>query len=554
LPIPADSTVPVRATVTLDIPERGMEGLWLDPFTGRVLQKFTADSGPQTLTIPDFQVDIALRIRAAGSNWTPVADAGTDQGVVDTDDDGREKVTLDASRSNDPDGTIASYVWTEDGSQVAAGVQPTVSFPVGTHALTLAVTDDQGATDTAGVVVKVDPANAPTITVLTPRGEESYAVGQTITVTWTSKNVAGNVRIDSNHGGYRWGSWEPSAEDDGNWTSFALPDGVAKYPATGWKFRVAPASERGPASESGVFSIHKLPPTNLLPVASPVASPTGGDAPLQVQFHGSGSSDPDGTIVRYHWDFGNGADSNEADPVYVYEQPGTYTVTLTVTDDAGATGTATISISVGGDVRRLSLTPLADSWIQDEGGKNRDGNMGVLDLMAIGGRWQSTYFRGLIRFDWSSIPAAATVTDARLRLYHTVNAVEGSNVNDISAYVVLKDWKEREVTWNNYATRHPWTQPGAAAIGQDRDGTVLATRSFRSATPINQYYDFDVTSAFRDHAGGAGPQYGFILVGKEAPAANRYFTGFSSKESTVHPALLEVAYTMPPAIQGLPRQ
>jgi len=170
--------------------------------------------------------------------------------------------------------------------------------------------------------------------------------------------------------------------------------------------------------------------------------------------------------------------------------------------------------------------------------------------MAVGGRWQSTYFRGLVRFDLSSVPVNATVTDAKLRLYHTLNAVEGSNVNDVSAYVVLKDWREGEVTWNNYATRRPWTQPGAAAIGQDRDNTVLATRSFGSATPINQYYDFDVTNAFRDRVGSTSPQYGFILLGKEAPAANRYFTAFATKESAAHPPLLEIVYTMPPAVQG----
>jgi RHS repeat-associated protein len=47
------------------------------------------------------------------------------------------------------------------------------------------------------------------------------------------------------------------------------------------------------------------------------------------------SSDADGRIVSYSWDFGDGATSAERDPSHVYAQPGTYSVKLTVTDDAG---------------------------------------------------------------------------------------------------------------------------------------------------------------------------------------------------------------------------
>jgi len=48
------------------------------------------------------------------------------------------------------------------------------------------------------------------------------------------------------------------------------------------------------------------------------------------------SYDPDGVIVGWLWDFGDGTDSTEQNPVHTYTVPGTYTVTLTVTDDDGA--------------------------------------------------------------------------------------------------------------------------------------------------------------------------------------------------------------------------
>jgi hypothetical protein len=41
-----------------------MSGQWIDPATGNVLQNFNPSSGAQTLTIPSFTFDIALRIRA----------------------------------------------------------------------------------------------------------------------------------------------------------------------------------------------------------------------------------------------------------------------------------------------------------------------------------------------------------------------------------------------------------------------------------------------------------------------------------------------------------
>jgi hypothetical protein len=53
-----------------------------------------------------------------------------------------------------------------------------------------------------------------------------------------------------------------------------------------------------------------------------------------IDFDGTGSSDPDGTIVSYEWDFGNGDTGTGPNPVYAYPAVGTFTVTLTVTDNS----------------------------------------------------------------------------------------------------------------------------------------------------------------------------------------------------------------------------
>jgi PKD repeat protein len=86
-----------------------------------------------------------------------------------------------------------------------------------------------------------------------------------------------------------------------------------------------------------VYQGAPLPP-NQAPSAAVALSCTG----LTCSFDGAGSSDPDGTIASYNWDFGDGsAPSSEARTTHTYAAGGDVTVTLTVTDDRG--GTAKVS-------------------------------------------------------------------------------------------------------------------------------------------------------------------------------------------------------------------
>lgn len=131
------------------------------------------DNGTHTITltvtddngaIASDQVVITVEAPTA-ANQLPVADAGSDQMVSDSDGLPGESVTLDGSGSSDPDGTIVSYAWTEGGTEIATGVNLTVSLSDGSHTITLTVTDDDGATDTDIVTITVDapPASSDTI-------------------------------------------------------------------------------------------------------------------------------------------------------------------------------------------------------------------------------------------------------------------------------------------------------------------------------------------------------------------------------------------------------
>ncbi|MFD1686725.1 malectin domain-containing carbohydrate-binding protein [Halobellus litoreus] len=85
---------------------------------------------------------------------------------------------------------------------------------------------------------------------------------------------------------------------------------------------------------------------NQSPSAAFTASPSDPATGEQVSFDASGSTDSDGSIASYEWNFGDGTTASGASPSHTYESAGTYTVTLTVTDDDGATATATQQVTV----------------------------------------------------------------------------------------------------------------------------------------------------------------------------------------------------------------
>src|SRR4029079_11044681 len=76
------------------------------------------------------------------------------------------------------------------------------------------------------------------------------------------------------------------------------------------------------------------------------ANSSGGDAPLTVGFTSAGSTDLDGALLAYDWDFRDGAVSGLPDPGHAFAAPGNYVVTLTVTDDQGAQSSNTVPVAV----------------------------------------------------------------------------------------------------------------------------------------------------------------------------------------------------------------
>lgn len=85
---------------------------------------------------------------------------------------------------------------------------------------------------------------------------------------------------------------------------------------------------------------------NTPPTAYFTASPMSGQAPLEVDFDALGSSDIDGSIASYSWDFGDSKTGDVEKLTHTYKTPGKYYPTLTVTDNLGLSNTYSSEISV----------------------------------------------------------------------------------------------------------------------------------------------------------------------------------------------------------------
>ncbi len=122
------------------------------------------------------------------------------------------------------------------------------------------------------------------------------------------------------------------------------------YRSPGGYFYCAVLADEGTATLSAL-SIRSQAAENVPPEALLLADKNSGDAPLSVSFDASGSSDSDGEIIEYAWDWdGNGSYeefSETAELSHVFSAPGAFQVRLRVTDAAFAHAWASLPLMVG---------------------------------------------------------------------------------------------------------------------------------------------------------------------------------------------------------------
>ena len=157
--------------------------------------------------------------------------------------------------------------------------------------------------------------------------------------------------ISTNCGGYAnitdGINGERNTDSDGEGNSNDVEIAASAQP--GWTSGAVPVYNRNSCASAGTNTapggVTVDPVVNQPPTAD-ANGPYSGTAGSPVIFDGSGSSDPDGTIASYAWDFGDGGTGTGVSPTYTYAAAGTYTVTLTVTDDGGLTDSATSTATI----------------------------------------------------------------------------------------------------------------------------------------------------------------------------------------------------------------
>ena len=322
--------------------------------------------------------DRIVTITIKPPNLLPVAHAGRDRTVASG-----ATVTLDGSRSSDPDGNIESWKWVRTGgtgTEVTLTGETTSSpgFTAetlafddqdATHIFSLTVTDLDGATSTDTVIITVKSPNAVPSANAGP--DQSVRSGVTVTLDGSgSSDHDGDVTI------YSWEriggtSTQRTPFNGGTRREISGADASPTFTADTLEAGATPVTHRFElfvqdndgdwSAESGMeertVTITVRPP-NLLPVAHAGRDRTVASG-ATVTLDGSRSSDPDGNIESWNWvrTGGTGTEvtltgETTSSPEFTAEtlafddQDSTHIFSLTVTDLDGATSTDTVIITV----------------------------------------------------------------------------------------------------------------------------------------------------------------------------------------------------------------
>ena len=268
-------------------------------------------------------------------NLPPTAIAGADVTIGEFP----LEVHFDGFQSTDPEARELTYLWTFGDGSYSTEMSPThVFLAPGTYTVALKVTDDREQIDSDTITIEVTfPENHPPIADAGP--DQDAIIGEPVILYGTASDPDGDPIVS-------W-SWSLEAAPEGAAYSIAFenqPNVLMHAYTEGYYVLELIVTDGTDDSVPDTAVVHIHP--NLPPTAIAVADVATGEAPLEVHFDGSQSTDPEGGELTYLWSFGDFNSSTEMSATHAFVTPGTYIVELKVTDDHQQFDTDLIIIGV----------------------------------------------------------------------------------------------------------------------------------------------------------------------------------------------------------------
>jgi PKD repeat protein len=252
--------------------------------------------------------------------------------------------------STDPRGKPLTYAWNLGDGSIATGVSPVHTYAiVGPVTVSLTVTDTSGLSSTATASGTVEPG--------TPVANAGgpYAGTATVSVSFSAS-----------------GTTDPQAET----LTYAWNFGDGSVLATGVNanhtYRM-PGTYTVSVTATNTSNLSAMATTRAtIAAAVPLANaggPYAGTAGTALTLSGSRSTDPQGEVLSYTWNFGDGTGGTEASPSHTYARAGSYAISLIVTNTSGlsATATAPATIAVAPPTENRVMAgqqPISNSSVQ----------------------------------------------------------------------------------------------------------------------------------------------------------------------------------------------
>jgi PKD repeat protein len=230
--------------------------------------------------------------------------------------------------SSDVEGPLVAWYWEFGDNQTADVQNPEhIYASAGTYLVVLTVTDSGGLQVSGTIQITVNPpGNNPPIANFSFSQQNRKLV---IDFTDTSADTDGEIAT------WSWNFGDNSSDTVQNPSHTYLTAGIYQVTLT--------VTDSGGKSGSITKNVIVNPLINQSPSISNITGTQTSFKPLICKFNET-SSDPDGFITRWDWNFGDGrtfttSNSELKNPTNTYLFPGTYTVSLTVTDDGLPDGT-----------------------------------------------------------------------------------------------------------------------------------------------------------------------------------------------------------------------